>query len=276
VNRRIAVVAPELNNPYYPQLIEPLRRELALRGLRTVLVTGLEGGDDEERLLDDLADASYDGVILTTTRRRSRLPRDLTERGIPHVLANRVLDVPESPACAVDNRRGSRLIARLLLELGHERVGILGGPIDTSTGKERVDELRAAVKAGGIHLRRDMILRSEFDHDAGMAQARHLLDRSDRPTAIVCGNDVIALGALSAARRLGLSVPDDLTVIGFDDIPMAGWPMIELTTVRCDLDSLARETIRLLTAAIAESNTVPELVRIRPDLVLRATHGTPA
>jgi LacI family transcriptional regulator len=274
VSRRVAVVAPELDNPYYPQLIEPLRRELAQEGLRTVLVTDELASASDPRLLDDLADASYDGVILTTTRRRSRLPRDLTERGIPHVLANRVLDVPESPACAIDNDHGSRLVADLLVELGHQRIAVVGGPVDTSTGKERTDGLRAALTRAGRHVRRDLIVRCEFEHDAGLSATRALLARADRPTAVVCGNDVIALGALSAARSMGLRVPDDVTIVGFDDIPMAGWPIVELTTVRCDLAELARQAIRLLVGAIAAPDVVPDTVRIRPHLVRRGTHAT--
>lgn len=269
-SRRIAVVSEELTNPYYPELVEPLRRRLAAHDLRTVVVT-----DSEHREIgaEALADGSYDGVILTTTLRHSTLPRDLTERAVPHVLTNRVLDHPESPSCSVDNASGARAIAALLAELGHRRVAMVQGPVSTSTGRERATALRAALRARGIHVRRDQALRATFGHDTGRAAAGELLERRDRPTAIVGGNDVIALGILSAARERGLRVPEDLTVIGFDDIPMAGWPLIDLTTVHCDLEALARVSVELLQHAMAGPEPLVVERRIPVSLVLRGTHG---
>ncbi|GGM05181.1 LacI family DNA-binding transcriptional regulator [Dactylosporangium sucinum] len=261
--RRIAVVAAELTNPYYPELVEPLRRELARHGYRTVLVA--DG--------DDLTDGSYDGVVLTTTTRHSTLPRDLTERGVPHVLANRLLDHPESPGCAIDNHEGMRVVADLLAGLGHTRIGAVHGPVDTSTGRERADGLRAGLRRHGLHLRRAHVRRVPFSHDAGCVATRELLGLDDPPTAIVCGNDVIAFGALSAARERNVTVPEDLTVIGFDDIPAAGWPLISLTTMRCDLAELARNAVELLLARIAGTAEAFAQRRLPPVLVERTTHA---
>ncbi|MEP6630065.1 MAG: substrate-binding domain-containing protein, partial [Lapillicoccus sp.] len=262
-----------LTNPYYPQLVEPIRRHLAERDLQMVLVTDTGGEADRRVGLEVLADGSYDGVILTTTRRRSTLPRDLTERGIPHVLVNRVLDVPESPACTVDNAGGVAQVADLLARLGHRRVAAVHGPTDTSTGRERALSLRTGLRRHGLSLPRVMVRRSAFDHDAAMAAAAWLLGRPERPTAIVAANDVIGLGILSAARAARLRVPDDLTVIGFDDIPMAGWPLVGLTTVRCDLDALARMSVDLLTRQLAGEPVAPVTLRIPVSLVERRTHG---
>jgi LacI family transcriptional regulator len=270
--RRIAVVSEELTNPYYPELVEPLRRELARHDLRTVLITQTEHGPVG---LDVLADGSYDGVLLTTTIRNSSLPRDLTERGIPHVLVNRTLDRAESHSCAMDNAGGARAIADLLVSLGHSRIATVQGPVVTSTGKERSDALRARLRGRGVRVPRAWTLRSGFSHDAGFAAAIPLLQSADRPTAVVCGNDVIALGVLSAARSLGLTVPDQLTVIGFDDIPLAGWPLVALTTVRCDLAALATVAVELLLAAQQDSTAVPVERRVPVSLVLRDTHAPP-
>ncbi len=274
VTRRIAVVTPDLTNPYYPQLVEPLRTALAARGLRTALVLGrdpAEAGADE--LVVDLVDGSYDGVVLTTTRRRDRLPRDLTARGIPHVLANRLLDAPESSGCAIDNARGAHLVVDLLVSLGHRDIGMVAGPVDTSTGKERGDAVRTRLRRHGLRLRREDVLRCRFEHDAGLRAATELLRRDHRPTALVCGNDVIAMGALSAARLLGLRVPADVTVVGFDDIPTAGWPLVQLTTVHCDLVALAETTVQMLAHTMSAPGATPRTVRLAPTLVLRGTHA---
>jgi LacI family transcriptional regulator len=270
--RRIAVVSDALTNPYYPELVEPLRRHLDAHNLRAVLVTHTEHGPVD---LDMLADGSYEGVILTTTERSSTLPRDLTQRGIPHVLANRVLDHAESPSCAVDNTSGARAIAVLLADLGHREIASIQGPTATSTGRERAEGLRTELRSLGIALPRHRVRRVSFSHDDGMAAAIDLLDRPGPPTAIVCGNDVIALGALSAAHQLGLAVPAQLTVIGFDDIPMAGWPLVGLTTVHCDLERLARTAVELLLAEIAEPGREPTVHRDPVALVLRTSHAPP-
>lgn len=270
--RRIAVVSEELTNPYYPELVEPLRRELAQHDLRTVLITDTKGEGVD---IGVLADGSYDGVILTTTMRNSSLPRDLTEHRIPHVLVNRLLDYPESPSCAMDNAAGAGAVAALLTDLGHVQVASIQGPTETSTGRERAEGLRAALKLAGIQLPRKMIRRIPFGHDYGLRAAQELLQLQDRPTAIVCGNDVIALGALSAARVAGIRVPQDMTIIGFDDIPMAAWPLVNLSTVHCDLGALAGSAVELLLAELAGPGHPPAVRRIPVSLMLRGTHAAP-
>lgn len=271
-SRRVAVVAEELTNPYYPELVEPIRRSLRSHDLRAVLISDAEPGGVGVEIL---ADGSYDGVILTTTLRSSSLPRDLTERGIPHVLVNRVLDVAESPSCAVDNVGGATAISELVADLGHERVGSIQGPAVTSTGRERACAVSRELRSRGIPLRRNMIRRTAFSHDGGRAAAIDLLTQSSRPTAIVCGNDVIALGTLSAARELRIAVPEELTVAGFDDIPMAGWPLVNLTTVHCELERLATTAVELLLAEVGGPQRPAQLHLLPVSLVLRGTHGPP-
>lgn len=275
--QRVALVVEELTNPYYPELVHPIQRHLAAAGLRTVLVTDT-GGEASERpaIVEDLADKSYDGIILTTTLRHSSLPRALTERGIPHVLINRIFDEPESHCCSVDNAAGMSEVSRLLAELGHRRIAAIHGPSSTSTGRERAESLRAGLGTHGIVLHDRLVKWTQYGHDPGMAAALVLLDESPRPTAIVCGNDVIALGVLSAARKRNIQVPKDLTVIGFDDISMAAWPLVDLTTVRCDLEQMARIGVELLVAEIENPGSSPIERRVEARLCLRSTHAAPS
>jgi DNA-binding LacI/PurR family transcriptional regulator len=269
--QRVAIVAEQLTNPFYPELVEPLRNALGEHGYRAVLVADRP---DDPVTTDALADGSYDGVLLCTVTRRSTLPRDLTERGIAHVLVNRILDVPESSSCSFDNVTGGRLVGDFLCQHGHRRIGALHGTVDNSTARDRALGLRSALRGHGLHVRRTHLRRVPFSYDAGYRGAVNLLDRPDRPSALFCGNDVIAIGALSAAKALRINVPEDLTIVGFDDIGAAGWGTVDLTTVQCDRDELARVSVELLLRAI--DGAEPEQRVIAPTgLIPRGTHGRP-
>lgn len=269
---RIAVVVEELTNPFYPELVEPIRRALGARGLKTVLVSDRRGRDDPADLLRQLGDGTYDGVVLTTTRRRDRLPWELRRRGIPHVLVNRVTDQLTSPSCSVDNAAAAQTAADFVLGLGHTTIAAIHGPVDTSTGHERATALEARLAEHGRPLSPAATRRAhDYSHDSGLRLARELLAARDRPSAIVCANDVLAFGALSAAAELGVVVPDDLTVVGCDDIAMSAWPALALTTVRCELSTLAETGVRMLLDAIAGDPGV-RLERLPVTLVTRSTH----
>jgi LacI family transcriptional regulator len=267
---RVAVVAEGLTNPFYPELVEPIRELLNQRGYRTVLITDTTG---DPLAADALADGSYDGALLCTVGRRSNLPRELTERDVPHVLVNRVLDVPEASSCTFDNRGGAREVGRFLAELGHRRVGAIHGLVEHSTGRDRADGLRQGLRAFGLHIRRTDIRRVPFTYDAGRLAGIQLLDHPDRPSAVFCGNDIVAIGALSAARELGLAVPADVTIVGFDDVPAAGWGIVGLTTIRCDRQRMAAVSVDLLLDSMDGAAAQHHVIE-HGALVLRGTHAT--
>jgi LacI family transcriptional regulator len=270
--RRVAVVSEELTNPFYPELVEPIR--LALKGgaYATVVMSDAAGA----LTVEELADGSFDGVILTTSRRNATLPQQLVDRAIPHVLVNRVVDGGHSASVSIDNVMGGALLGNLLARLGHRRIASIEGPHDTSTGRDRALGLQRGLANHGLFVPAELRRSTTFNHDAGRACARELLSMDRSVSAIACGNDVQALGSLSAARELGIAVPSQLTIVGFDDIPMAGWPLISLTTVRCDLRVLGRLTVQLLLRQM-ESGVVQRHRRVlTPTLVLRDSHAPPA
>lgn len=269
-SRRIAIVSEQLTNPFYPELVEPLSKYLKRNGFHSVVVTHEIHEDMEANIF---ADGSFDGVILTTSERYSSLPRNLTKLGIPHVLVNRILDEPESPSCSADNYAGALAVSALIARLGHTKVGSIQGMDVTSTGHERAAAIRLGMKNRGIELTDDLVRRVTFNHDSGRAAAIELLTQTDQITAIACGNDVIAMGVLSAAKQLGYRVPEDLTVVGFDDITLAGWPLANLTTVRCDLEMLAQTAVDLLLSEMQTPGQPSVAKRIPVKLILRGTHG---
>jgi len=269
---RIGIVSAELGNPFYPALLEPLHAALAERGYRAILLT--DRGDAPVEL-EPLIDGSLDGVVLTTTERSSALPHELTRRGLPFVMLNRTVAGVCADACAADNRSGAAAVADLLVDLGHRRIGGVLGPESTSTGEERALGFRDRLAERGVPLSPRHVVRGPFAEATGRAGLRALLRADPAPTALFCGNDVVALGVCNAARAAGIAVPEQLSVIGFDDIPMAGWDLVDLTTVRTDLAAMARAAAQLITARIQAPAAPVRTVIVQSEIVLRRTHAPP-
>ncbi|MBA3287910.1 MAG: LacI family DNA-binding transcriptional regulator [Acidimicrobiia bacterium] len=267
---RIALVA-ELENTLYHQLMAPIHDELLERGYRMALLA--EHGDEaiHERLLD----RSVDGAILMTTRLDATLPYELARRSLPFVFLNRIGGPVEAPSVTADNVGGSRAAGELLIGLGHTRIGAIVGPADTSTSRDREAGFRDALEDAGLVLPSKRVFRREYDHETGRLGFAALMAADDAPSAIFCANDFIAIGFLNRALELGITVPDDVAVIGFDDIDMAAWPAFELTTVRNPLLAMARRAAGTLIDLI-ESTGAAERDVFPTQLVLRRTHGAPS
>jgi LacI family transcriptional regulator len=269
---RVAIVADELSNPFYPALVAPLHDALAEAGYRTILITD-SGTRPVE--LEPLIDGSLDGVFLTTSRAGTTLPAQLVRRGVPYVLVNRELETVQGDACVVANREGAASVAQLLVSLGHRRIGAVLGPESTSTARERAAGFREALAEHGIALSPAHVERGEFDYDSGRAAFTRLMAADRPPTAVFCSNDVVAIGACNAARARGIDVPGDVSIVGFDDIAMASWDVFQLTTVRAELTDLAKAAADLLLRRIAEPAAPPRRIEIPTTLSLRGTHAAP-
>lgn len=268
---RVGVIVTDMTNPFYPHVVAPLHDELQRLGYRMMLLT--ERSDEavaEERLLDQ----SLDGVVLATATTDSRLPALLERRGMPFVFLNRDTGRPGDFASVVDNEGGGRLVAQELVGLGHRRIAGIFGAANTTTGRERELGFRLALADAGIGLPADRVVRGAFEYETGYAALPSLLKSAEPPSAVFCGNDVVAIGVLNAALAAGVKVPDDLTVIGFDDLPMAAWEVFRLTTVRHDLRELACQAARLLARRIAgEVDAEGERLVLPTEFVPRATHA---
>ncbi len=164
-------------------------------------------------------------------------------------------------------------MAELFVSLGHERIGAILGPADTSTARDREAGFRAALDDAGMALPSRRVFRRDFDHESGRLGLQALLDVSDPPSAIFCANDFIAVGVLNVAVELGIKVPDDVAVVGFDDLDMAAWPVFGLTTVRNPVMQMARRAAGMLVDLVEGANGDEVREVVGTELVLRRTHG---
>ncbi|MCW2163139.1 transcriptional regulator, LacI family [Microbacterium hydrothermale] len=246
--RRIGLLVTDLDNQFYSHIIAPLHRELEAHGYQLVLHTETTDESVAERLIAN----GLDGVILATTTVESVVPLRLRDRGLPFVYFNRTAALVDADATVVAPASGFQDAVDRALALGHRRIGAVLGPQNTSTGRSRERALRAALADRGIALDAACVRHGPFDTAAGDAATTELLTLDDAPTLIFCGNDVVAYGALNAARRAGVPVPDGISIVGFDDLPPASWPLIELSTIAYDYVRMAREAGRLMVRRIED------------------------
>lgn len=244
--RTIGVVVADITNPFYPELLDVLHAELELLGYRTVLFNERTDDQAAEELLSQLAGRAVDGMVFASATLGSRSVEVFSSRGLPVVLLNRYVEGARVDRVLSDNRGGSGLAGRFLAELGHRRIALIAGPENTSTGRDREEGLRAALEDMGAPLDERLWRSGDYSHQCGYQWCVDLMTRGDPPTAIVCGNDVIAFGVLDAAHRLNIRVPGELSVLGFDDIEMAAWEAFSLTTIRQPLARMAKLAVRML------------------------------
>jgi LacI family transcriptional regulator len=268
----IAVVLADITNPFFPQLVDVLHDEFGLSGYRTVLLNDRTNATGATELIPRLSSGSVDGIVFLSSLLTSPVPKTLADRGLPVILLNREVEGLEVDVVVSDNIGGGALAAESLVKLGHTRIGLIPGPANTSTGRDRELGFLASLRRHGVAFDERLRRESPYSHQGGYQAGIELLVEPEPPTAIFCGNDVIAFGVLDAARRLGVEVPERLSVIGFDDIEMAGWELFSLTSIRQPLAQMAKAAAGMLLDRINSAGSLPPRRQVFPaGLVTRAT-----
>jgi LacI family transcriptional regulator len=266
--RQVAIVA-DFDNPTYPILVPPLHDAFSERGYRMMLLA--EHGDDDA-VVERLADRSCAGAVLTTLLLDSELPQRLRDHNLPFVELNRTAKSADADSVTADNFEGARAVGELLSGLGHRYVAAILGPRRTSSSRDREAGFRAGL-AGGTDLPSRRVRRSWFTYGDGFDGFTSLMRGRPRPTAVFCVNDMVAVGALNAAWFLGIDVPRDVSIVGFDNLDLSAWPLIDLTTVRVDFATMARSAATLLVDRIAQPGGTSRHEVIPTTLLQRSTHG---
>lgn len=268
----VGVVVARLSNPLYPSILQELGLALNKLGLRMMVWDAELGG--EKLGIDALKQGVVDGIIFTAATTHSALVREAAELGAPVVLINRTLEGAPCEQIYSDNLAGGRQIARYLVDGKKKRIGLISGPDDASTIRDRERGFREALKQKGVVLSPSHQQRvSKFSHTDGRDAMCRLLELSRPPDAVFCVNDVLALGAIDGARSVGIEVPSDLWVVGYDDIEMAGWDAYELTTVRQPIVDMALLATRLLAERLDHPSRKPSMHCLTNDLVVRRSTG---
>lgn len=265
----VGMVVPSIANPYFATLVEAVERQLRDDDRSLLLANSRYEPQAERRQIQALLDRRVDSLILVPCdRTRSReATADAADR-VPTVQVDLRVDAYAGSAVTVDNEFGVGLVVDHVLRRDATRVVFVGAePVDSSA-QERLDGYRQAAAAHG--LADAAILLGTFSTDWGREAVRRILTCPVRPDAVICGNDMIALGVLDGLAAAGVRVPDDIQVTGFDDTPYAALSRPSLTTVRQPQDEIAAQAVRLLDAAAARTdNPPPRRIAITPELVVR-------
>ncbi len=216
------------------------------------------------------------GIILLLSQLTARQRGELDARGLPFVVIDPTAEPgPEVSSVGATNWSGGLAATKHLVDLGHRRIGIITGPPELLSSRARLDGYRGALERAGLSVDTELVRQGDFRVRAGYEQAKVLFGLSSRPTAIFAGNDLSALGVLRAAREAGLHVPEDLSVVGFDDIPLSEWSTPALTTVRQPLTEMARVAVQILLESAESAEPVKRRVELATDLIVRESTAPP-
>ncbi|MFE1291726.1 LacI family DNA-binding transcriptional regulator [Streptomyces sp. NPDC058751] len=268
--RLVGLVLPELQNPIFPAFAEVIGGALAQLGLTPVLCTQTKGGVSEADYVELLLQQQVSGVVFAGgLYAQADAPhdhyRELADRNIPVVLVNAAIEHLGFPCVSCDDAVAVEQAWRHLDSLGHERIGLVLGPGDHMPSGRKL----AAARALAPELPDAYVARAMFSLEGGQAAATRLLDQG--VTGIICASDPLALGAVRAARRKGLSVPGEVSVVGYDDSAFMNCTEPPLTTVRQPIEAMGRAAVELLNAQIGGSSVTPEELLFEPELVVRGS-----
>jgi len=266
----IDLVFQELDSPWGVELIRGVESVAHAAGVGTIVSAVHERPAATKQWLENLRVRTSDGVIFVMFDVTAPIHAQLAHLRIPALVIDPVGGASSAvPTVGATNWAGGLRATEYLISLGHRRIGLVAGPREALCSRARLDGYRAALEAAGIGVDARLIVQGNFYHESGFTAGGRLLDLADRPTAIFAASDQMALGVYEAARRHGLRVPADLSVVGFDDLPEAQWSSPPLTTVRqplAEMGGLAARTI--LRLARGETLQVPR-VELATELIVR-------
>ncbi len=267
--RLVGLVLPELQNPIFPALAEVVGGALVQLGFTPVLCTRSAGGLTEAEYVAMLLDQQVSGVIFCGGLSAEEC-RHLRGRGVPVVLLNAAVDFTGFPQVSTDDAAAVEQAFNHLMTLGHRDIALMVGPLDHTPSQRKTAAFTALAERAGTAVA-DRVRQALFSFEGGHAVASELI--ASGATALICGSDILALGAVRAARRAGLSVPGDVSIVGFDDSAFMNYTDPPLTTLRQPIDAMARAAVTLLVNQIDGNAPTPKELLHEPELVVRQSTG---
>lgn len=269
-SRIIGLVVAYLENHFYPEVVERLSVALQKEGYHVLVFMSSPTVGDVQDVMREILDYQVDGIVLASVSMSSVLSRRCHDHGIPVVLFNRVQDDPGMSSVATNNYLGGRVIAAHFAAAGHRKIGYIAGLEEASTQRDREAGFRDGLEEAGLRLAAREL--GNFEYARARAAALEMFAGRDYPDAVFVCNDHMAFAAMDVIRfKLGLSVPDDVAVAGFDDVSIAAWPAYDLTSYRQPINRLVARTVEILMRRIEDRDAAPEHIKLDGKLMLRGS-----
>ena len=273
-SRIIGLVVAYLDNQFYPVALERLSKALQAKGYHVLIFMGSNADEDLENVLQELIDYQVDGIVTASVSMSSGLTDRCAKAGIPVVMFNRGQDGSGLSSVTSANIAGGRQVAEFLVAGGHQRIAHIAGWSGSSTGRDRALGFRQGLEAAGREVFAE--IDGMYQREVAQKAVRSLMAGAETPDAIFVGNDHMAFAVLDTLRsELGVSVPGEVSVVGYDDVPLAAWDAYSLTSVRQPVNRMVEATVETLLGQIDDPDRPAQTLEIAGPLIVRTSARVP-
>lgn len=271
----LAFIVPDLSNPYFAEIVSATEELAQQQGYTLLVFNSHEDAQREVACVQRAANRWADGLLIAHTTRTRNSPEFWKQAGIPIVAIDRVPADYDGPACALDNHQAGVIATEHLYDLGHRRIAHLAGPQTVRLALERREGYLQTLTKRGETYQRTLCASEMWDTAEGYRLMQELLDDPTPPTAVFSSNDRMAIGALHAICDRGLGVPQDISLIGVDDIEISEHLNPPLTTIRQPVEQLALHAVNMLLTLIRDETLDKPMILLEPKLIIRQSTGSP-
>lgn len=271
----IGMLVPDLGTGYIGEIIRGIDDELGMAGYDLMLYTTHRAAAKEAGYVGNLAQDMADGLLLVLPRNPVDYTGTLTRRKYPYVLIDHQGTGEDCAAVGATNWQGAYNATDYLIKLGHRRIGFITGWLDLGAAVDRLEGYKAALRTHHIGFEPELIHEGTFDQIDGYVGAKRFLELKNPPSLIFASNDVMAMAAMDAVREKGLRVPEDVSILGFDDIPQARMVRPALTTVRQPLEQMGRVATQMLLEILKDPGSKPKRIELPTELIVRDSTAKP-
>ncbi|ACZ41745.1 transcriptional regulator, LacI family [Thermobaculum terrenum ATCC BAA-798] len=269
VTHTIGLLVPDNSNPFFAEMARAIEDAGFRSGYSVILCNSDLSDAKQSNYIDVLLAKQVDGILFISSGNRPEPVRRVLSAGVPLVVVDRDLGTLPVDQVMVDNEQGGYIAGKYLADLGHKHIACIAGPSDVTPSAMRIAGFRQALAEAGIELPEDRVVRGDGRFEGGERAMNELLEKGIDMTAVFAYNDLMAIGAIGAIRRKGLRVPDDISIIGFDDIPIAQAMVPAITTIAQPIEELASTAVGLLLERIKDKGKQITRVVLPTSLVVR-------
>ena len=269
-SRIIGLVVAHLDNYFYPEALELISNALQKKGYHVLVFMASKTSGNIYDVVDEILDYQVDGIILASVAMSSKLASRCNARGVPVILFNRSQDDDRFSAITSDNIFGGQKVARFLIAGGHKRIGYIAGWEGASTQRDRETGFVEELKQHGMSLYAREV--GNFNVDEARQAAHKMFSGDKIPDAVFVASDHMAFAVMDVLRfEIGLKIPEQVSVVGYDDVPVSSWPAYDLTTVRQPANRMVAETVSMILECIENKKTKPRQIKIDGPLIMRGS-----